>query len=232
MTSSATGAPGTAVNAASYGLSEIRPAVLTIDMHRGHLDPDVATMPLPAATAATVTATNVEFLGAARRSGLPVVHLVTRYRDVTEIDSNPFWRSVADTSATRRNVRRHNLEDSPGLELMPGILDAEHDVVVDTKKRYDCFVATDLAFVLDTLGVNTLLITGVNTNSCVLATTVAASVRDFACIILSDCVDTVDGAELHDAALACLSRAFGWVMPWRKALQEVAPGQAGSADAV
>jgi nicotinamidase-related amidase len=220
MTSTAT---GTATTTARYGVPEIRPAVLTIDLHRGHLDPAVATMALPATTAATVTATNVEFLRAARRSGLPVVHLVTRYRDVREIDSNPFWRFVADTSATRRNVRRHNLEGSPGLELMPGILDAEHDVVVDTKKRYDCFVGTDLAFVLDSLGVNTLLITGVNTNSCVLATTVAASVRDFACFVIADCVDTVDGDELHDAALTCLARAFGWVMPWQQALQEVVP---------
>ena len=29
-----------------------RTAVVTIDLHRGHLDPDVATMPLPAEVAA------------------------------------------------------------------------------------------------------------------------------------------------------------------------------------
>lgn len=207
--------------AAGFGVVEVRPAVVTIDLHRGHLDPAVATMPLPAAVATDVTAANVAFLEAARAQGLPVVHLVTRYREVAEIDMNPFWRSVADTDATRRNVRRHNLEGLPGLELMPGILDAGHDHVVNTKKRYDCFVATDLQFVLDTLRANTLLLTGVNTNSCVLATTIAASVRDFACIVLSDCVDTVDGKAFHDAALACIERAFGWVLPWRDALATI-----------
>lgn len=207
--------------AARFGIDEVRPAVVTIDLHRGHLDPAVATMPLPADKAAAVTATNVAFLQAARAQGLPVIHLVTLYRDVTEIDKNPFWRSVADTSATRRNVRRHNLEGLPGLELMPGILEPAHDRVVNTKKRYDCFVATDLQFILDALGANTLLLTGVNTNSCVLATTIAASVRDFACIVLSDCVDTVDGKALHDAALACVERAFGWILPWRDALAAV-----------
>lgn len=190
---------------------DLRPAALTIDLHRGHLDPEVATMALPPGPAARVTAANVELLRELRSREIPVVHAVTRYRDVHEIASNPFWRSVADTDASRTNVMRHNLEGMPGLALMPGILDAEHDRVIDTKKRYDCFVATDLEFILRALDVNLLLITGVNTNSCVLATTIAASVRDFASIVVSDCVDTVDGPELHEAALNCLARAFARV---------------------
>ena len=66
--------------------------------------------------------------------------------------------------------------------MMPGLLDAG-DWVVNTKKRYDCFLGTDLDFLLRTHGINTLLITGVNTNSCVLATTTAANVRDYAVIV-------------------------------------------------
>jgi biuret amidohydrolase len=80
------------------------------------------------------------------------------------------------------------------------------------KRRYDCFLGTDLEFTLRHLGVNTLLITGVNTNSCVLATTIIASTKDFACIVIEDCVETVDGPEFHEAALKCLARAFGWVL--------------------
>jgi biuret amidohydrolase len=205
------------------GVDAIRPAVLTIDLHRGHLDPEVATLPLPAETAARVVAASVDLLRRARAAGLPVVHMVTRYRDGDEIAGNAFWRAIADTGVTRSNVLRHNLEGMPGLELMPGVLDPAHDRVVDTKKRYDCFLATDLAFVLDQLGVNTLLIAGVNTNSCVLATTIAASVRDYACIVLRDCVDTVDGHEFHEAALACIERAFGWVMASEDALAAVLP---------
>ena len=189
----------------------LRPAALTIDLHRGHLDPDVATMALTPEAASRVTAANVALLRELRTLGVPIVHAVTRYRTVDEIASNPFWRSVADTDASRTNVMRHNLDGMPGLELMPGVLDPDHDLVIDTKKRYDCFVATDLAFVLETLGANLLLITGVNTNSCVLATTVAASVRDFACLVVSDCVDTVDGPDLHTAALTCLRQAFARV---------------------
>lgn len=105
---------------------------------------------------------------------------------------------------------------------MPGIL-AAGDRVIATKKRYDCFLATDLAFVLDSLSVNTLLLTGVNTNSCVLATAIAASTRNFATIVVSDCVDTVDGREYHRMALQCIERAFGWVLTSAEALETAAP---------
>jgi biuret amidohydrolase len=108
-------------------------------------------------------------------------------------------------------VMRHNLIGGPGCTVMPELFD-ERDWVVDTKKRYDCFIGTDLDFVLKTHGINTLLITGVNTNSCVLATTTAANVRDYAVIVVEDCVDTMDGPALHDAGLLCIRTAFGFVL--------------------
>ncbi len=99
-----------------------------------------------------------------------------------------------------------------GCEIIPSLFDAANDWVVDTKKRYDCFVGTDLDFVLKSHRINTLLITGINTNSCVLATVCAANVRDYAPVVVEDCVDTMDGAELHAAALLCVRAALGWVM--------------------
>jgi nicotinamidase-related amidase len=83
---------------------------------------------------------------------------------------------------------------------------------VATKKRYDCFVGTDLDFLLRSHGINTVLITGVNTNSCVLSTATAACSRDYAVLVVEDCVDTMDGPEVHEAALECIRAAFGWVM--------------------
>ena len=175
-----------------YGVDEVRAAVVAIDLHRGHLDPEVATMPVVPGTEERI---------------------IDSYRDADEIRSNPFWRTRADDpDATRKNVERHNLEGLPGCEIIPELLDAERDWVVDTKKRYDCFVGTDLDFVLRTHGINTVLITGVNTNSCVLATATSANVRDYAVFVVEDCVDTMDGPEIHEAALACVRAAFGWVM--------------------
>ena len=70
-------------------------------------------------------------------------------------------------------------------------------------------------------GINTLLVTGINTNSCVLATVCAANVRDYAAVVVEDCVNTMDGPDLHDAALQCIRTAFGWVMTAEDTLREL-----------
>lgn len=202
----------------NLGVEKTRPAIVAIDCHRGHLDPEVATMPASPETADRLTRANRAFFDAARKLFVPVFHIVTTYRNVDEIRSNPFWRTRAeDPNATRKNVLRHNLMGSPGCTIMPGLFQ-DGDSVVDTKKRYDCFQGTDLDLSLRARGVNTILMTGINTNSCVLATACAANVRDYAVVVVEDCVDTMDSPDHHAAALLCLRTAFAHVMPAAAAL--------------
>ncbi len=196
----------------NLGVDQVRAAVLAIDLHRGHLDPSVATMPLTADKAARVVAANRRFFDRCRAARVPIFHMLTQYRDVEEIRANPFWRTLAENpNNPRRNAMTHNLAGMPGVTVMAEVLRAS-DHVVDTKKRYDCFVATDLDFTLRAHGINTLFVTGVNTNSCVLATATAACSRDYAVVVVEDCVDTMDTPALHEAALACIRTAFGFVM--------------------
>ncbi|MGJ4946449.1 cysteine hydrolase family protein [Bradyrhizobium sp. HKCCYLS1011] len=197
----------------NLGVDHPKAAIVAIDLHRGHLDMDVATMPTSPEVAQRVIAANKRLFDWARSAKIPVIHLLTQYRDVAEIASNPFWRTRAeDPKATRKNVLRHNITGMPGVAIIPDLYDTERDLVVDTKKRYDCFLGTDLDFTLRAHGVNTLLVTGVNTNSCVLATTTAANVRDYAVIVVKDCVETMDGPVLHEAGLLCIRTAFGFVL--------------------
>lgn len=164
------------------------------------------------AQADAIVATASRFYDWARDHGVPVVHLVTCYRDVDEIANNPYWRSRAeDPEATRKNAMRHNLEGSPGCTVMAG-LQRRGDWCISTKKRYDCFQGTDLDFTLRSHGINMLLVTGINTNSCVLSTVAAANARDYSVVVVEDCVDTMDSPELHDAALLCIRTAFGVVL--------------------
>jgi biuret amidohydrolase len=197
----------------NLGVDHPKAAIVAIDLHRGHLDMEVATMPTSPAVAKRVIAANKRLFDWARRMDIPIIHLLTQYRDVAEIACNPFWRTRAeDANATRKNVLFHNIEGMPGVAIIPELHDRERDLVVDTKKRYDCFLGTDLDFTLRAHGVNTLLITGVNTNSCVLATSTAANVRDYAVIVVKDCVETMDGPVLHEAGLLCIKTAFGFVL--------------------
>jgi nicotinamidase-related amidase len=189
-----------------------RPAVVTVDLHRGHLDPAVATLPLAADASAALIGRAVPILARYRAAGLPVIHVITSYRDRDEIVSNPFWRFHAGRPGSPRSaVADHNLEGLPGLELMPGIQGAGDKLVV-TKKRYDCFVGTELGFLLRSGRHDAVLLLGVNTNSCVIATAIAASVRDYATFIVTEGVDTMLGRRLHEAALEIVDASFGWVI--------------------
>ena len=197
----------------NLGVDNPTAAVVAIDLHRGHLDMTVATMPTTPEIAAKVIAANQRLFAWCRSRAIPIIHLLTRYRDAEEIRANAFWRTRADDkNATRKNVLRHNIIGGPGCTVMPELYDSDRDWVIDTKKRYDCFLATDLDFVLKTHQVNTLIVTGVNTNSCVLATTMAANVRDYAVIVVNDCVNTMDDPDLHRAGLLCIETAFGFVL--------------------
>lgn len=183
-------------------------AVVAIDLHRGHLDPAVATMPLPAERSAALLERTVPALRTLRAAGVPVVHVVTAYRDGGEIAGNPFW--AGRTSASRARAMEHNLDGSPGLALMPGLW-AERDRLVTGKKRYSAFLHTDLEFVLRGLAARTVLLAGVNTNSCILASAFEAVNRDFALVVLEDCVDSMDGPEAHRAALELMTLCLGRV---------------------
>ena len=190
-----------------------RPAVVTIDLHRGHLDPAVATLPLPAENAAALVDRAVPLLDAYRELGVPVVHIITAYRNREEILDNAYWRFQANRpGSSRAAVAEHNLEGMPGLELMPGI-GRDGDAIVRTKQRYDCFIGTDLELVLRAGRHDAVLLLGVNTNSCVIATAIAASVRDYAVFVVEEGVDTMLGPELHAAALSVIAASFGWVVP-------------------
>ncbi len=203
----------------NFGVDKVRAAVVGIDLHRGHLDMAVATMPATPEIAQRVVAANRGLFDWARTQAIPVIHCITQYRDADEIRLNAFWRTRAeDPNNPRKNVMRHNLIGMPGGEVMPGLRDRDRDWVVDTKKRYNCFVATDLDLLLRAHGINTLIVTGVNTNSCILSTVTAACSMDYAVIVPSDCVDTMDDPALHDAALLCIRTAFGFVMTAREVM--------------
>jgi biuret amidohydrolase len=188
-----------------------RTAVVAIDMHRGHLDPAVATLPLPAARCAPVIKRAAALFADLRARGVPIVHVVTEYRDAAEIAANPFWKAAHDDpTKARRGILQHNIVGSAGTQIIPELYDAR-DVVVRSKKRYSVFQPTDLEFVLrQRLGIDTVILAGINTTTCVLCAAFEATNRDFRVIVAADAVDSMDGEDMHRFALRLIEAALGW----------------------
>jgi nicotinamidase-related amidase len=191
-------------------LEAARTAAVAIDMHRGHLDPAVATLPLAAERCGPVVKRAASLFAGLRERGVPIVHVVTEYRDAAEIAANPFWKAAHDDPGkARRGILRHNLAGSPGTEIVAELHDPR-DLVVRGKKRYSSFHGTDLEFVLRRLGVETLVLAGINTTTCVLNAAFDATNRDFRVVVAADAVDSMDGEEMHEFALILVGAALGW----------------------
>ena len=102
-------------------------------------------------------------LAYARSLGVPVIHvkLVMRrlHNGGSETSIVPFWQALHKirdeqdrlTPGRRSTVNEHNVEGSPGCDIIPELYD-ESDYVIDNKKRLDCFIGTDLDILLKSLG--------------------------------------------------------------------------------
>jgi nicotinamidase-related amidase len=208
------------------GLLEINPketAIVTVDMHRGHLDPRVATMPASDADCERVIGATERLLRHARAAGVHVIHVVTVQRLIPGLGAEgracPFWAKLSQMVDSDRwipgkksTIDSHNIKGSILTEIIPSLYEKDGDYVVDNKKRLNCFTNTDLEHLLRILGVKTVVLTGINTNTCVLNTAFSALDRDFAVIVISDCVASMYGQDLHVFALQNIARCIGWVL--------------------
>ena len=188
-----------------------RYAVISVDMHRGHLDPEVATMPLPADRCKAIIEHTAKLFNRLREKQIPIIHVTAGFRNAQEALSNPHWRANdEDPKSIRKTAGRHNMFGSVGTQIIPALY-KPGDYVVPTKKRYNCFLHTDLEFVLKNLEVDTVIITGINTSSCCLSTSFEATNRDFRVIMVEDCMDSMDGRDFHEAAIKIMKRIIGQV---------------------
>jgi len=152
---------------------------------------------------------------------VPIIHVVTTYRDSDEIMSNPHWgEKNEEADGSREGISRHNLAGSPGTEIIPKLYEKE-DYIVNTKKRYSCFHGTDLDFLLEQIGAETVILTGINTSSCVLCTSFDACNRDYKVYVAEDCCDSMDGKEFHDAALMFINRILGTTLKANELLEKI-----------
>jgi biuret amidohydrolase len=186
-------------------------AIVSIDMHRGHLDPSPQ-CPCPAPRAREIVAPIDAFHDSARALGIPVIHVRSVLRrggkdDIRGISSA--WRRTFPLYVGEiPNSDAHAIEGSPWTEFVTRV--DPDDLIVETKKRLSAFYPTDLDFLLRNMHAETLVLNGGFTDCCILNTAFDASNHNYRVIVARDLVRGTDG-HLEEAALAMMSLHIGLV---------------------
>ena len=195
-----------------------RTAIVTIDMHRGHLDPVHATMPVPLEESRRVRGYAADLLAFSRDRGIPVVHVILTKRPVEAARGSPrhtagvvLSNDAPATEALQQGIP-HNIQGSVQTELMPEMGPEASDLIIDNKKTFSAFVGTDLDNLLRVLGTETAVLIGINTNTCVQCSAFDAANLGYKAVVVSDCVASMYGQDLHVLGLQNISRCIGWVL--------------------
>lgn len=204
------------------GLLEIDPkttALVAIDMHQGHLDPEVATMLVPEGERKRVLTNSQTLLGIVKKYRIPVIHVIFQLRPVeNERGFNPFGKPARRVNEKLKPEQRSWVGKPVAKggwwlpKIMPEVALGPDDYVINNKKTYSIYLGTDLEHLLRTLGVETVVVIGINTNTCDLCACFETVNRGFKLVVISDRVASAYGHDLHVFALQNISRCLGWVL--------------------
>ncbi len=141
-----------------------------------------------------VLAKSARLLDAARRSGVKVIYVIIKYRPgYPERPANAgLFAATAQANAI--------VEGTWGAEIHESVTPQDGEPVV-TRRGVSAFYGSDLAALLTTRGIDTLLLSGVATNFVVEGTAREAADRGYNVVIVGDCCASAS-QEIHDAALS------------------------------
>jgi nicotinamidase-related amidase len=194
-------------------------ALLLVDMNRSHLDHSIGHLLVEKTEAERVIAAAVTVREAWAATGRPVIFVRTHHRwnpatgEVID-NRNPFWMAqhAAPIPGLAKPRKTLAVEGAPVTEVVPQLAPrpGEHTVF---KHRYSPFHNTDLELLLKNLGVETLVVGGVNTNNCILCTCFEAFNRDLRVLLMPDVCASMNGPEYHEAAVKLVAAATAWIVP-------------------
>ncbi len=174
------------------------PAVLVIDMAVAFNDPAYK---VGGDQTPTVEAIQ-RLLPAARERDVPVIFFTTAY-DPEGREAGMFGKKVPALLELQLG--------SPGVEIDPRLA-PEDDEIVITKKYASAFFQTNLASLLVTEGIDTIILTGCSTSGCIRAASIDGVSHGYRVIVPEECVsDRAQGP--HEANLFDINAKYGDVLP-------------------
>ncbi len=153
-------------------------------------------------------------LAAARQMGMTVIH--TREGHLPDLSDCPPTKLTRWPEGNRIGnagpMGRILIRGEEGHGIIEEVVPLADEVVID-KPGKDAFYATNLDELLRAQGIENLIITGVTTDVCCSATTIAANDRGYNAIVVADGVASYS-PERHAAVLEVIAAQggiFGWV---------------------
>jgi biuret amidohydrolase len=169
-----------------------RPALLVIDMQVDFVDPGSACYTPGSEQLVPIIQ---DLTAHARAAHVPVIfskeaHRPGRVDSGRELDAGASYPGGVPGSP----VPEHCVEGTPGIEIVADLRPEPTDLQL-LKRRYSCFLGTDLDLLLRNLGVQTLLVTGVLSDFCVLWTVGDAFQRDYHVRVIEDAIAGSSAAQ-------------------------------------
>jgi nicotinamidase-related amidase len=161
-----------------------RPALLIIDMQNDFVQEDA---PLRVAGARAVIPNVLRVLEAFRRRSLPVFHVVRVHR-----------ADGSDVEIIRKERFRTSpfaVEGTIGAAIIPDLIPAPGEYILK-KVRMSAFLQTELDLILRSLGVDTVVIAGIQTPNCIRTTAFDAVAYNYVTFLVQDAV-AAQTPEIH-----------------------------------
>ena len=162
-----------------------RTALLVVDMLNSYLHDDAEQL---AESVRDAVPQITELVERARRADAPVVYVNDNYGD---------WNSSSEELAREAMNGRHP-------ELVEPLLPREDDAFV-IKARHSVFYSTPLEYLLQTMDVGRIVLTGQATEQCILYSALDGYVRHFQVVVARDAVAHIY-PHLADAACEMMER--------------------------
>jgi len=158
----------------------MKPAILVVDMIKDNLSEEDNN---PVAPFARAIIPNINHLtDIARKRNIPVI-----------LSTDSF---LPGDFIFGGRMKEHSLRGTEGAEVTDDLIQSKTDIYLP-KRRFSAFFKTDLDQTLRLYGVDTVVITGINSHWCVLSSAMDALSHDFCTYIIEDCCASFS-KEVHE----------------------------------
>jgi len=184
-------------------------ALVLVDVQNDFCHPDgaIARAGQDVSAAVEMVPRLVSLVDAARTAEVPVVFVRTIH---DESNDSVAWLNRLATGPGDATTRPTCRTCSWGAEFYKVTPELPDEPVI-TKHRYSAFVGTNLDLTLRTMGVRSLLFTGVATEVCVESSLRDGLFAEYFVSMVEDCCATY-APELHEGSVRAVAKSFGTVV--------------------